>query len=139
MLGIGILGVVAGIGHATYQDYRDRARMADVAVAISSLATQIEHYKTERNVYPTTLADIGAASIRDPWGRAYQYVSHADSGNKGAWRKDHNINPINSDFDLWSNGKDGATSPQLTATVSRDDIVRANDGRFIGLASQYDP
>jgi general secretion pathway protein G len=113
--------------------------MADVAVAISSLAAQIEHYKTERSAYPTTLADIGAASIVDPWGRPYQYVSHADSGNKGNWRKDHNINPINSDFDLWSNGKDGASSPQLTATASRDDIVRANDGRFIGLASQYDP
>jgi general secretion pathway protein G len=29
--------------------------------------------------------------------------------------------------------------PPLTAKVSRDDIVRANDGAFVGLASEYDP
>ena len=36
-------------------------------------------------------------------------------------------------------GKDGASLGPLTAKESRDDIVRANDGRFIGLASEYDP
>jgi len=36
-------------------------------------------------------------------------------------------------------GKDGASVPPLTAKASRDDIIRANDGRFIGLASDYDP
>ncbi len=29
--------------------------------------------------------------------------------------------------------------PMRTARQSRDDIVRANDGRFVGLASDYDP
>ncbi len=47
--------------------------------------------------------------------------------------------PINSDYDLWSSGKDGASSPPLTAKPSRDDIVRANNGRFVGLASDFDP
>jgi general secretion pathway protein G len=36
-------------------------------------------------------------------------------------------------------GKDGQSSSPLTAKPSRDDIVRANDGRFVGLASDYDP
>jgi general secretion pathway protein G len=47
--------------------------------------------------------------------------------------------PINSDFDLYSVGKDGQSQDPLTAPVSRDDIVRANNGRFVGLASTYDP
>ena len=45
--------------------------------------------------------------------------------------------PINSSYDLFSQGKDGQSSPPLTASASRDDIVRANDGDFIGLASRY--
>ena len=45
--------------------------------------------------------------------------------------------PINSDFDLYSTGPDGASVAPLTAEPSRDDIVRANDGAFIGLASEY--
>ena len=77
--------------------------------------------------------------MKDPWGTPYQYISHDDKKGKGKWRKDHNIVPINSDFDLWSNGKDGQSSAPLTAKHSRDDILRASNGRFIGLASDFDP
>jgi general secretion pathway protein G len=47
--------------------------------------------------------------------------------------------PIKSDNDLWSSGKDGKSVSPLTAKDSRDDILRANNGRFIGLASDFDP
>jgi general secretion pathway protein G len=51
--------------------------------------------------------------------------------------QDKNIVPINSDFDLWSKGKVGASvSPRQP---SRDDVIRANGGGFFGLASKYDP
>jgi general secretion pathway protein G len=52
-------------------------------------------------------------------------------------RKDRNLVPINSDYDLYSVGPDGDSSLPLTAATSRDDIVRANDGRFIGKAEDY--
>jgi general secretion pathway protein G len=52
-------------------------------------------------------------------------------------RKDKNLVPLNSDFDLYSKGPDGESVPALTAGVSRDDIVRANDGAFIGVAADY--
>jgi general secretion pathway protein G len=45
--------------------------------------------------------------------------------------------PVNSTFDLYSLGPDGKSSPPFTAAPSQDDIVRANDGGFIGLASDY--
>ncbi len=45
--------------------------------------------------------------------------------------------PINSTYDLYSMGKDGKTVVALTAKASRDDVVRANDGGFIGLAVKY--
>ena len=34
-------------------------------------------------------------------------------------------------------GKDGASIGPLTAKASLDDIVRANNGQFIGLAADY--
>ena len=34
-------------------------------------------------------------------------------------------------------GKDGKTSAPLTAKDSHDDIVRASDGDYIGLAENY--
>ena len=73
--------------------------------------------------------------MRDPWGHAYQYLNHATAKGKGAFRKDKRIVPINTDYDLYSMGKDGQSVAPLTAKASRDDIVRANDGRFVGLAS----
>ena len=52
-------------------------------------------------------------------------------------RKDRFLVPINSCYDLYSMGKDGQSVPPLTAKASWDDIVRANDGAFVGLAWQY--
>jgi general secretion pathway protein G len=45
--------------------------------------------------------------------------------------------PINTDYDLYSMGKDEASTAPLTARASLDDIVRANNGGFIGLAHKY--
>ncbi len=45
--------------------------------------------------------------------------------------------PINSDYDLYSKGPDGASQGPLTAKASRDDIIRANNGRFIGPVALY--
>ncbi len=38
---------------------------------------------------------------------------------------------------LEPDGRDRQSIPPLTAKVSQDDILRANDGAFIGLASTY--
>jgi general secretion pathway protein G len=47
------------------------------------------------------------------------------------------MKPLSSDFDLFSKGKDGDYEKNLNAPVSQDDVIRANDGRFIGLVSEY--
>jgi general secretion pathway protein G len=54
------------------------------------------------------------------------------AGLQGTLRKDRNLVPINSDYDLYSLGPDGETRPPLTAGPSRDDIARAADGSFVG-------
>jgi len=44
---------------------------------------------------------------------------------------------LNSDFDLYSSGEDKNSKGPLSAKESRDDIIRANNGAFIGLAEDY--
>ena len=73
----------------------------------------------------------------DPWKGTYQYTRLDNAKGKGSARKDKNLVPINTDYDLWSNGKDGKSVAPLTAQASRDDIVRANNGRFVGPAADY--
>jgi general secretion pathway protein G len=58
-------------------------------------------------------------------------------GGIGGARKDRFLVPINSDFDLYSMGKDGESLGPLTAITSHDDIIRANDGGYYGLASDF--
>ncbi len=55
----------------------------------------------------------------------------------GKARKNKSLVPLNTDFDLYSMGPDGKSKPPLTVKVSDDDIIRANDGRFIGIAKDY--
>lgn len=58
-------------------------------------------------------------------------------GSIGHARKDRFLVPINSDFDLYSMGKDGQSVGPLTAQKSHDDVIRANDGGYYGLASNF--
>jgi general secretion pathway protein G len=93
-----------------------------------------------RETFPESLAEVGRAKNTDPWGRPYQYLKIEGKAKKqiqGKWRKDRSLVPINVDFDLYSMGKDGKSKAPLTAKESRDDVVRANNGTFIGLASKY--
>ncbi|MGJ8620004.1 MAG: hypothetical protein ACSHWN_06715 [Methylophilaceae bacterium] len=75
--------------------------------------------------------------MTDPWGNAYQYTNLYNKKGKGGNRKDKNLNPLNSDFDLFSMGKNGTFKTQISNKESLDDVIRANDGKFIDLASKY--
>lgn len=55
----------------------------------------------------------------------------------GKPRKDHFLHPVTSDFDLYSMGKDGETVAPLTAQKSHDDVIRASDGAYYGLAKNF--
>lgn len=64
-------------------------------------------------------------------------VEHDERINIGSARKDGNLVPINTYYDLCSVGKDGKTKLPLRAKDSHDDIIYANDGDYIGLASEF--
>ncbi len=96
----------------------------------------VESYYQANDIYPNSLTDVNMNLVLDPWGLAYEYLNLAGAP-LGQMRKDQALVPINSDYDLYSKGLDGASVAPLTAAASRDDIVRANNGSFIGIASDY--
>lgn len=134
---VAIIGVLAAIASPAYQDYVERAKINQAVSDIGSIAVKAEAYWNDERAYPETLADIGAAGMLDPWDNPYQYLNLYNKKGKGGNRKDRKLNPLNSDFDLYSMGKDGQSKTQITNKVSLDDVIRANDGKFIDLASKY--
>ncbi len=62
--------------------------------------------------------------------------SGSNCSENGA-RKDRHLHPISSDFDLYSMGKDGDSVKPLTAQKSHDDVIRASDGGYYGLAKNF--
>jgi general secretion pathway protein G len=133
-----IVALLAGIAMPSFTDSRNKAAIAQAKGDIGDMAIRINQYYADHRAFPATLADIGKATLLDPWKHPYKYLDVTDiKATLGKARKDKNLVPINSDFDLYSMGKDGKTAAPLTAKASQDDIIRANDGRFIGLGSEY--
>ncbi|MBU1169552.1 MAG: prepilin-type N-terminal cleavage/methylation domain-containing protein [Proteobacteria bacterium] len=140
MIVIAIIGTLAGIAVPMFSSYKDRAYIARIKVEIKNIEGDIMAFMIENDRFPIDLAELGLGGILDPYGNPYQYLpAPADKhgGGMGQMRKDHNLVPVNTDFDLYSMGKDGRSSPPFTARASRDDIVRANNGQYIGLVSGY--
>jgi general secretion pathway protein G len=136
MLAIAIVGILAGVAISRYQDYRERVRVSQAITDIAVMSGKIGLYWQDAHAYPETLAEIGAP-VADPWGRPYVYVDLTGINGHGKARKDRKLNPLNSDYDLYSVGKDGVTKPQVSNKDSLDDVIRANDGRFIDLAANF--
>ena len=144
MIVVVIIGILSSIAIPNYFSSREKAKIAATVAEIKILEKMIRIYNLENESYPETLEDLGRKAPKDPWGNPYEYLKidgREKNGKKkksvGKMRKDRNMVPVNSDYDLYSKGKDGKSQTPFTAKASQDDIVRANNGRFIGLVSDY--
>ena len=140
MVALVIVALLATLAIPSYQRYADRARVTAAIGDIAKFELAIESYRLRYNDrIPMNLAELGIEVPLDPWGRAYQFLNirAAGAGAIADFRKDGKLVPLNSDFDLYSLGKDGLTQAPLSAKDSRDDIVRASNGAFIGLGEDY--
>ncbi len=138
LLAVAVVGVLAAIAFPSYSKYVERMKITTAVNDIIDIGVKIERFKTASNgTLPTTLAQLSDVPALDPWDNPYQYLSFDGLKGKGKMRKDKNLVPVNTDYDLYSMGEDGRSVGPFTAKASRDDIVRANDGGFVGLAADY--
>ena len=141
LVALTVVGLLATIALPTYAAIIERQKVGEAGRELMEIAMVIERYRTMRFEIPETLTELGldAHLLEDPWGRQYQFLNFDSSipGIKGKIRKDHNLHPLNTEFDLYSLGKDGKSKEPLTAKDSRDDVIYARDGACVGLAEDF--
>ena len=136
LIAVAVLGILASIALPQYSQFIERAERDEAITDINTISLVISDHLLNYNVLPTDLDQIGLGNLLDPYGNAYEYINHSTSP-PGKRRKDKNLVPINDDYDLFSKGEDGRSDAPLTANASRDDIIRANNGSFVGFAEDY--
>ena len=136
MLVLLLVGILATIALPRYTAYVQKVRIHQAVVDIATMSAVASNYWNDNRAYPSSLADIGSGGKLDPWGKPYVYYN-IDANGKGKARKDHALNPLNTDFDLYSSGADGLSKSQITQKESLDDVIRASNGVFVGLASDF--
>jgi general secretion pathway protein G len=138
VMAVVIVGLLAAVALPAYTGAVDKARAMTAIGDMHRIEGAIERFVGNNNGnLPANLAELGMAGLNDPWKSPYQYLNIETAKNRGAVRKDRNLVPINTDYDLYSMGKDGASRSPLTAKASRDDIIRAGNGGFIGSAEDF--
>jgi len=133
-----LISLLSGLGFGKLRDAIDQAKIVKAITDLKAMSIALN----EREQLPATLAEIGWGGRLDPWGRPYVYAPFPPRKGGGkapppGARKDRFLVPINSRYDLYSVGKDGGSVAPLTAKASRDDIIVANDGGFIGQAKRF--
>src|SRR5688572_10450578 len=139
LLVVVIIGVLIAIAVPSFERYIQRSRIIETTVDIGSLQQKIRDHERAKGALPDSLADVGYDGKADVWGRSYEYLNLRNMKGNGKARKDKSLAPLNSDFDLYSVGPDGMSAAPLSNKASRDDIIRARDGRFVGPADEFDP
>ena len=132
MVVVSIIGVLAAIATISYFSFIEKARIITAVNEINSIIKNIRIYQID-NPPPLPLNivafDSSYADFRDPWGNVYQYTAPPVRTRGGV--------PLNTEFDVYSLGRDGLSALDINAAVSQDDIIVADDGHYLGMASRY--
>lgn len=136
LIAIAVIGTLAAIAVPSYISYRENAKISAAISGIKTIEAKIERFWFNNQTFPDQLSDLEGGPFEDPWGNPYAYLP-VEGASIGQLRKDHSMVPVNSDYDLYSKGKDGQSTTPFTAQKSKDDIVRARDGAYVGLVSDY--
>lgn len=137
LITLAIIGIISTIAINETNKYIQKNQVTSAIQEIKNIEKEIYFYKNEHNEWPDSLNEIyGNGAPEDPWHRTYKYYP-INSVSTGKLRKDRSLVPINTDFDLYSIGADGKSKKTFRAPMSQDDIVRANNGDFVGLVKNY--
>ncbi len=144
LLIVAIIGTLLALMVPSYTNLLEKARTNRAITDIVKISRELDDFLTDNGSLPETLEELNQNSkplnLTDPWGNPYEYLvilGKKKNEIQGKWRKDRFLIPINTDYDLYSLGKDEESRAPLTAHASWDDIVRASDGDYFGLAHKY--
>ncbi|MDP6674862.1 MAG: prepilin-type N-terminal cleavage/methylation domain-containing protein [Gammaproteobacteria bacterium] len=114
LIALMVFALVATFAVPAYRAYVVRAESAKAISDIGIISIVIERYRLNNgDNSPPNLNAIDREWL-DPWGAPYVYVNLAGA-NRGAARKNKNLVPLNTDYDLYSMGPDGQSAAPLTA------------------------
>lgn len=136
MMVIALIGILLAVALPRYMDYRNRIRIDTAQKHIRIMSTAITDFAQSYGKYPDDLSEVSLGNMLDPWDRPYVYYN-IDANGRGHARKDRALNPLNTDFDLYSVGADGETKSQVSNKDSLDDVIRARNGGFVDLAGKF--
>lgn len=134
MFAIAIAAVLSLIAISQFSKAVEKSKIGSAVADISIIQVEIERYRTRND---QALPDALPSDRLDPWGRPYFYTKLQGVNGHGSARKDRALNPLNTDYDLFSAGKNGVYKPQVSQKDSLDDIIRARNGAYVGLAEDF--
>ncbi len=139
MITLAISAILVTLALPAYDMFVNRAKVAKAIGDMGVISIAVEQFRLNNNDrIPDTLDDLSIQVPLDPWQRPYDFLNIPAAGpGLGGLRKDGKLNPLNTDFDLYSRGADGDSKGPLSAKASRDDIIRANNGAYFGLGKDY--
>ncbi len=140
LVALTIIAITSSVATPLYTEYAERARESQALSDLLAIQIAIERYSADNFAFPNELDELNQIELIDPWGNEYQYLridGNPQKGIRGKQRKDKNLNPLNSDFDLYSRWRDADSKPPLTAKVSHDDLIRTGNGGWVGLGADH--
>jgi general secretion pathway protein G len=136
MVAVGIIGISGALAYPVYSSHVDKMKIAESRKDLVLTDLKIETYFATNGAFPPDLAAIGMQQD-DPWGKTYFYYNRDIPSGNGRERMDVNGTKINTDYDLYSKGPDNISAGKVSHSNGLDDIVRGNNGDFIGAGADY--
>lgn len=134
---IAIIGILTAVAVPEVLDQIEKARYAHATSDVKSYFKEARMYRVDEGEYPSTWEELGySSSPVDPWGHEYVLNNHADIPS-GKRRSDGPTIPINSQLDIFSPGPNGEWDPNILTNMSKDDVIVAMDGSYVGKPEEF--
>lgn len=137
MITIGIISIIAAIAIPSYADFIRKGKEADAMTIVRNIEGDVEAFFAKNNYFPE-YDELYTSKPLDPWGQPMVYLPlDGYPAHLGFARVDQSMTPLNSDYDIYSIGDDALTNKVISSEAASDDLVRANNGSFVGRGKEY--
>jgi len=94
-----IVCILAGIAFIAHDHYVYKGHVSQAIAGVRAIEAKLFSHFADNGTFPPTLGDVGEGGRTDPWNRPYEYWT-VTGDPKQKVRKDRNLHPLNTDFDL---------------------------------------